>query len=163
MFPHSSLRSRRLRYAEAADNRHVRQPLRGKRETSGREAQGRSSLPLPVAGNGRWRSVRKLVDWQSPHEHSRSFEGRSRERSPSRTADELRERSVYDVHSFYVHFFLLFGSESVFLQTFPMLFFDVQFRIYFSYFKINLSSNQLNVINLRLCEFDRGMFLVTPQ
>ena len=97
------LRSRWLWYAEAADNRHVRQPLRGKRwETSGRETQGRSSLPLPVAGNGRWRSVRKLVDRQSPHEHSRSFEGRRRERSPSRTADELRERSVYDAHSFYV-------------------------------------------------------------
>ena len=124
MFPHSSLRSRRLRYAEAADNRHVRQPLRGKRcETSGRETQGRSSLRLPVAGNGRWRSVRKLVDRQSPHEHSRSFEGRRRERSPSRTADELRERSVYDADSFYVHFFHFFGSESVFLQTSPMLFF----------------------------------------
>ena len=52
-------------------------------------------------------------------------------------------------------YFDLFGSESVFLQTFPMLLFYVQFRIYFSYFKINLSSNQLNVINLPLCEIDR--------
>ena len=93
MFPHCPLHSRRLRYAEAADNRHVCQPLRGKHwETSGREAQDWSSLPLPVTGNCRGGSVRKLVNRKPPHEHSMSSEGRRRECSPSRTADELRER-----------------------------------------------------------------------
>ena len=70
-------------------------------------------LPLPVTGKRRGGSVRKLVNRKPPHEHSRSSEGRRRECSPSRTADELRERSVYDVAAFYV---LLpsFGDQNLF-------------------------------------------------